>query len=236
MKQKLLAALREVVGFVAVGESKLVVGNTFKNLFKRTVKDSGFIYDWQHHLFEQTDEDFEETLDPKEIADYIGRDVSDDFDTDDDDWEEIAQEYIEKRYADFEQKFNEATVNKGQLEIYRCIAVDDPQEIIDQIEGNESEVDEEDSWGDKEESRGLGVYWAFTKKGAQCFWGSGDSNVLLTALVRAKDIDAERTVIVNLEPGGTEDEISIESGTDVTLIDVSVDDKSIWSGKKKVPT
>jgi len=194
--------------------SSIVVANSFNTTFKKTFEENSFRYDWEEYVLNPQEGEWDEGLAPQEIADYVK--YEGEIDTDHEDWEATAKKYLKKRYGEFEKKFAKAKVTKGYLEIYRCISVAHPHEILDQIEGGNS----------------LGSYWAFTLKGAGCYWGNQDHNVVVTALVKPTQIDVKRTLIVNLEPGGSEDEIFIHEGTSILVVEAKEGKEVIWQGKQ----
>lgn len=212
----LVAALHQVVA----------ASNVFMNRFKKLLKDPEFFSDWQELLFDPQgrEDEYDEGMDPQEIADYVGYEVpeGDEFDTDHEDFEDVANQYLQKRFSSFEKRFSKAKITDGKLEIYRCISVDDPKELLEQIKGKEGP--------------GLGIFWSFSRDHAECYHGNKEHDIILTALVTPKDVEMYRTLAVNLEPQGTEDEISTYENHKLLVIKADLDGKVLWEGKKKVLT
>lgn len=150
----------------------------------------------------------------------IEGDEPDGYDQDNPLCKEIVEQAAFDRWVDFKASFDSVAQDDGpagELLIYRCIQVDDPDEFIFHVAHGEP-VDE---------YKGIGIFWSWDEKQAQCHWGKGGRSVTVHACVPYSSIEAYDTLILNLSPslGEDEAEIRLKEGSQVLILGVEYENE-----------
>lgn len=150
----------------------------------------------------------------------IEDDEPDGYDQDNALCKEIVEQAVDDRWLDFKSSFDSIAQDDGpagEILIYRCIQVDDPDEFIFHVAHGEP----------LEDYKGIGIFWSWDEKQAQCHWGKGGRSVTVHACVPYDSIETYDTLILNLSPslGADEAELRLKEGATVLVLGVDYDDE-----------
>jgi hypothetical protein len=144
-----------------------------------------------------------------------------DFDPELQSWDEFikeqAAEWVDSRMYNWREEFHrEAKTDENGLIIYRCISIANIDEFIKKLEKGKY----------LKGYKGIGIFWAWNEKKAECHWGKGGNYVTIVATVSISSIDFPRTVYLNLNPALGEDEAEIRLKEHATVKILRIDDKN----------
>lgn len=188
------------------------------------VRTEKFVKEWvDDHSGQFRDEDF---------YDQLGLEAPDDWEEEEHEgkeWEptdeqltEAAKDWLDDRWGDFEYDFPRKAKDKdGMLLAWRCIMVDNVDEFVDALKNGKYVGDH----------KGLGVYYAWSERSAECHWGKGTHAVIVEALLPKESIDVEDTLWANMQmsTGKDEQEVRVKPGSKVFVNDISWDRRSVLS-------
>lgn len=105
-----------------------------------------------------------------------------------------------------------AATKGGKLVVYRCLIVESVEKFKDNPSGNRG---------------GVGVFWSYTKAGAQCYWGEHRSDkarrIVVVGLVDLDAVDPELTLTLNVM-NKLEAEVRLKNGAKVHALKILTDD------------
>jgi len=152
---------------------------------------------------------------------------SGEFPEEGDEWEVALDLYMDDAWNDFESRFlSVAEYNGGDLYVYRMMTVESVPRFLYFLERQKN----------IRGFKGLGIFWAWDKDRAEAHWAGRGKPILVTGLVKPKDIEYERTLSKNLNPalGPEEAEIEVKSKAPITVVKVEYEGKVIWEADKVI--
>jgi len=174
------------------------------------LKTKDFVLKWQEAVLEPSDAEQETGPDISDLMgavyDELGLPGKIHSDLEDPTWLEYAHKFLAHKFKEFSSDFTAAESEDGKMVGYRCIGVA-LKPFVEKVK--------------KGEVKSTGIYWAWTEKGADCYWGNKKTEVMLKALIPLSSIDIERTLIQNLSPiHSVETEIRVQEGSPLELVEI----------------
>jgi hypothetical protein len=131
------------------------------------------------------------------------------------------RDWMTERWGELALGLKGAVEVNGQLAVHRCITVADPQSFARALSQGILPPGYE----------GLGIYWTWDYRFAECYWGEygqGKKEITLTGSIDLDAINIRETVLALFEPslGGAEQEIRVMEGEPILLTGVSLSSAS----------
>jgi hypothetical protein len=139
-----------------------------------------------------------------EIHDYIkeGKDEAERHDRADTE----VREQFERFASEFYDKHEMSSDNR--LMVWRCISVEDVDAAIRALEKGEPLT---------KDHKGLGIYWSWDHKAADCHLGKHPQNIIIEAEVDTSSINLEETTKANISDEN-EHEITLDVGSSIYVL------------------
>jgi 2'-5' RNA ligase/GNAT superfamily N-acetyltransferase len=151
---------------------------------------------------------------------------------------EAKQAYEEALYqratADFEQRYDNYVAEHSSwefpLDVFRCISLPkDPNPAQQHLFPGTPQAQFQQAL-QAIQYQGVGIYWAWEEKAAECHWGTGGAHITLHAVVNEDNVDWDGTLYANMDPsiGDAEKEIRLKEGTQFELVGIQYEDRGAW--------
>lgn len=141
---------------------------------------------------------------------------------------QLIKDWIGDRWDEFLNDLTKEAVEvDGKLVVHRCIEVKDPEAFVRKLRSG------------RKLKRGLGIYWTWNFRAADCHWGTArGTRLYLTGLVDLDSIEIESTVLSNFHPstGPDEKEIRLYENQPILLTGISLSEEDPrWQFDPAIP-
>lgn len=136
---------------------------------------------------------------------------------------EAGQELFDEIWNEFEDEFyDKANWSNGRLLGYRCIGLDESKlkKFIDSLKKGKY----------LKGFTGVGIFFSWDEKSAECHWGEGNTYVTVVAEIPVSSIDFKGTAYAVMSPstGREEREVRVKGGAKIFVTEIrDKDDKNL---------
>lgn len=130
--------------------------------------------------------------------------------------DELIRMFIRDRLDNFYDEFlAKSSESHGLLHVFRCLSVHDPEAFAFEIASGVVDP----------KYKGVGIYWSWDRRRADCHWGSGGplAKVYLVGRVHPRDVDIKQTLLLNADPdiGAEEAEVRLRPRAPVEVLGIA---------------